>query len=494
MLRKFLKIAIFAAALTPACVGGGGAGGGGGGAAAMPGGAVGTACATEGQAGCTFANGHAVTESCTGGTWTQVAVCETGSPCVVTTVGAACAVNDPPTDAGGTPDSGASTIDGAGSADPGAAKDTAQPQPDAQPKPDAQPPKDTGPAGPQPLVAMGSFTASIDGGTYTVDYAGQVASALAAHKLTTNPIGVACFGKLQLSVQKPDGTCRLDLVFGPGPPGQGLVFKSAAFHARQAQDGGGVKDCAGWTKEPASGAVVYQSVGGTGAIAMPLLAQPGAGQSKATLPDVTLQPTLAAPVTMKFLGRSFKLDLAGLTFGGDLQSAGSAQTVCEKVEPPKVALPEFALQDINPGSAGYNTIYGLKAFAGKRIVVALVSDWCNSCLAQVKLMQQLQDTAAAQGKTDVQMVLVADKQKSNPANLVKQVKNIPILQDTAAVNAWGKLNEKHAGKNTGSAIRNSGFGYAKDGTEIMYFAPSGTGSLNLTAFQQAAEKVINTAD
>lgn len=476
-------------ALTACLSGGGGAGGGGGVAGAVAvGGPVGSPCTPEGQGGCTVANGQALTVSCTGGAWAEGTACGAGNSCAVNGTSSACVVNDPPTDTGAAADTASSGGDTATTPNDSAStggKDTTV-------QPDVTTPKDTATSGPQPMVAMGSFTASIDGGNFTVDYAGQAAQALAGHKLNSSPLGLGCFGKLQISVQKPDGTCRLDIVFGPGAPGQGLQFESAAFHAKQAQAGGAAKDCLGWTKEPASGAVVYQSVGGTGDIAMPPLAQPGAGQSKATIPDVTLQPKLTAPVTMKYLGRSFKLDLSGLTFGGDLQSLGTAQMLCEKVVPPMTALPAFTLQDINPGSPGYNTSYGLQAFAGKKIVVALVSDWCNSCLAQAKMMQQLQDSAVSQGKTDVQMVLVADKQKSNPANLTKQVKNIPVLQDTAAVNAWAILNEKHVGKYKNSEIRNSGYGFAKDGTEIMYFAPSGTGSLNLTAFQQAAQKVINS--
>ena len=489
MFSKSLIFPLTLALALAACISGGGGGGGGGGGAIAVGGAVGSSCTSEGQGGCTFANGQPVTVSCTGGAWAEGVACGVGNSCVVNGAASSCVVNNSPTDAGTVADTA-----GNGGNDANPSADTAVGGKDTTGQADVIAPKDNGPAGPQPLVAMGSFSAAIDGGTFTVDYAGQLATALAQHKLNSSPMGLACFGKLQLALQRPDGSCRLELVFGPGAPGQGLIFESAAFHAKQAQPGGAVKACEGWTKEPASGAVVYQSVGGTGGIAMPALAQPGAGKTSATIPDVTLQPTLLAPVTMKFLGRTFKLDLSGLAFGGDLQSEGSTQTVCEKVAPPVTTLPAFTLLDINPGSPGYNTSYGLSAFAGKKIVVALVSDWCNSCIAQAKMMQQLQDSAVAAGKTDVQMVLVADKQKSTPANLTKQVKNIPIFQDTAAVNAWIILNEKHAGKFKASEIRNSGYGFAKDGTEIMYFAPSGTGSLNLTAFQQAAQKVINSPE
>lgn len=67
--------------LVAGCVGA--SSGGGGGGSAVVGGAVGSACTTQGQPGCTMANGLAVTELCTGGLWAQVTVCPAGNTCTI---------------------------------------------------------------------------------------------------------------------------------------------------------------------------------------------------------------------------------------------------------------------------------------------------------------------------------------------------------------------------------------------------------------------------
>jgi len=196
-------------------------------------------------------------------------------------------------------------------------------------------------------------------------------------------------------------------------------------------------------------------------------------------------------VTMVFKGRKFDMDLSKLTFDGDIASTGDENVQCVKTFHD---FPKWELEDINPGSPGYKTTYGLDAFKGKKVVVALVSDWCNSCRSQTELMQKMQDEAIAAGKGDVQMVVINDKQKSDPSQLTKLAKSIPIFQDVAGVDAWTKMNEGQATKFKGSEIRNSGYGFAKNGAPIMYFAPNGTGSLNMTEYRNAVQAVINAKD
>lgn len=466
-----------------------GGGGGGAGTGGYPGGPVGHPCAVEGQVGCTFADGHASGVVCSGNLWAEQIACAPGTFCSIGNSGKAQCGSQ--VGAGGDEDTasqssadGGSTSDsssgGGGGTGPDAAADTS--------KPDLQ-------VGPKGLTAQGSFTASIDGGSFTVDYTGLPVQAAMVHRQTSAPAGTACISSLVLSVAKPDGSCRLDIAMSAGFEGEGLRIDLIQFFAKVAVKQGNTVistlPCEGWTQEPSTGEVIYQSVGALGGMILPPLSQPAAGQAIAELKNQQLAVGLDAPVNMKFAGRKFNLDLSAMSFAGDFTSNGDPNAACAKQA---FAMPKWSLQDVNPGSPGYKNTYGLDAFKGKKIVVALVSDWCNSCRAQSQLMQKLQDQAIASGHSDVQMVLIADKQKSDMTQLTKLIKDIPLFSDTAAVDAWSKMNAAHAGTLKASQIRNSGYGYAKNGKEIMYFAPNGTGSLNLTAFQQAVMTVVNAPD
>lgn len=346
-----------------------------------------------------------------------------------------------------------------------------------------------------PLKATGAFTAHIDNADFTVSYDGLPATATMKHRINKDAGGLACVPSLQLEVAKPDGSCKLQLTYEAGFAGEGLLLKSVSFWAKAGiyQDNQiiGTKECAGWTKEPAKGEVVYTSTVVDGSMPLEPLAQPEAGKASAVLRNKTLTPVFNAPATMKYSGRKFDLDLSKVVFKGDVTSTGDATVQCVKTFHD---FPKWELPDINPGSAGYNTTYGLDAFKGKKVVVALVSDWCNSCRSQAQLMQTLQDKANATGHGDTVMIVINDKQKSNPADILKMVKTIPVFQDDATVDAWAKMNEAHAGKFKGSEIRNSGYGYAKNGAPLMYFQPNGTGSLNLTDYENAVMTVINAKD
>lgn len=345
-----------------------------------------------------------------------------------------------------------------------------------------------------PLKATGSFTAEIDKGTFTIDYTGATAVATLKHRLNKSPGGLACIPSANITVALKDGACKLEFNYEAGFAGEGLVLKTVNFSARGWLHGdkslNQTIDCPGWTKEPAKGEVVYTASAVEGTLKFMPIAQPEAGQVKATLRNKELTTTFGKLTTMKFAGRKFDVDLSKITFKGDVISMGDENAQCVKTFHD---FPKWKLQDINPGSAGANTTYGLDAFKGKKVVVALVSDWCGSCISQTKLMQQLQDKYTAAGK-NVQMVVINDKQTSDKSKLTSQVKNIPIFQDVAGVDAWAKMDAPHVGKFKNSEIRNSGYGFAKNGEEIMYFAPNGTGSLNLTAFEQAVDAAVNKPD
>ncbi len=345
-----------------------------------------------------------------------------------------------------------------------------------------------------PLKAVGALTTEIDKGTFTVDYTGAVATATLKHRLNKSPGGLACVPSASISVALKDSACKLEFNYEAGFAGEGLVLKTVNFHARGWLHGDKslnvLVECPGWTKEPAKGEVVYTSSAVDGALKIMPIAQPEAGMAKAVLRNKELATTFGKVTTMKFQGRKFDVDLSKITFKGDVVSMGDENAQCVKTFHD---YPKWKLQDINPGSAGANTTYGLDAFKGKKVVVALVSDWCASCISQTKLMQKLQDKYVAAGK-NVQMVVINDKQSNDKSKLTSQVTNIPIFQDVAGVDAWAKMDAPHVGKFKNSEIRNSGYGFAMNGEEIMYFAPNGTGSLNLTAFEQAVEAAINKPD
>ncbi|MBM4343278.1 MAG: redoxin domain-containing protein [Deltaproteobacteria bacterium] len=344
------------------------------------------------------------------------------------------------------------------------------------------------------LKATGSFSADIDKGTFKVDYTGAVATATLKHRLNKTPGGLSCIPSAHISVALKDGACKLEFLYEAGFAGEGLVLKTVNFHARGWLHGdkslNQTIDCPGWTKEPAKGEVVYSSSVVEGALQFMPIGQPEAGMAKATLRNKELKTTFAKLTTMKFQGRKFDVDLSSITFKGDVISLGDENAQCVKTFHD---YPKWELQDINPGSKGANNTYGLDAFKGKKVVVALVSDWCASCISQTKLMQKLQDKYDAAGK-NAQMIVINDKKTNDKTKLTKEVTTIPIFQDVAGVDAWAKMDAPHAGKFSGSDIRNSGYGFAKNGAEIMYFKPSGDGSLNLTAFEQAVEAAVNAPD
>lgn len=354
---------------------------------------------------------------------------------------------------------------------------------------------DTAAAAARPLTTTGAFSANIDKADFTVDYSGLKATATMKHRINKDKGGLACVPSLSLEVAKPDGSCKLQLNYEAGFAGEGLLLKNVNFYAKSGifQDKTLIQtlDCAGWTKEPAKGEVIYTSAVVDGSMPFAPLGQPEAGKASAVLSNRTFAPTFGALTTMKFQGRKFDVDLSKIVFKGDITSTGDETIQCVKTFHD---FPKWELEDINPGSPGYTTKYGLDTFKGKKVVVALVSDWCGSCRSQTELMQKLQDKAIASGKPDVVMVVINDKQKTDVTQLTKLVKNIPIFQDEAGVDAWAKMNAAHAGKFTGSAIRNSGYGYAKNGASLMYFAPNGTGSLNLTDFETAVMTVVNAKD
>lgn len=224
--------------------------------------------------------------------------------------------------------------------------------------------------------AEGSFSAKIDGTDYTVDYTGMTAKVEMAHRL--NEGGIACVGNVKVIVAGENEQCKLVLDFKPDFSGA-MALQNAEFHAKVAiyQDDFPIDsyECPGWADESkfAKGhtPVVYKMSGGEGSLAVKPLAQPEAGQADAQMANYKVDPK--GSITMKYQGRSFKLDLGEIKVIGTVSSKGSKNVSCAQQYLP---LPEINLKDINPKSPTFGEEVDVStAFQGKFTVVHMGAGW-----------------------------------------------------------------------------------------------------------------------
>lgn len=333
------------------------------------------------------------------------------------------------------------------------------------------------------LKAEGALTASIDGGQFSVDYGTAAVTYQIQHKLNKDANGLACVPDIKLTAARADGSCKLELEFRPTFDGTQLELGNARFYALSGlkQDGVVIKylPCDGWTPKEVKVAgleTVYEKVGGEAFLPMPTLSQPLAGQSKATLANLFLQPS--GIVKMKYKGRLFDLDLGKLVFKGNAQSIGSdaAELQCAKTF---FDLPAWQLPDINPQSPGYKTIYGLDAFRGKRVVVMMGAGWCASCISQAKSMEKIRKSLQAQGRSDFVVIAFNDDSASSASNQ-KQITDgnaFPIFQGAWAKHAPTELNGKPY-----IPQKNDAFAYDYNGRMMGYF--QGAGTVNMGDFEK----------
>ena len=232
---------------------------------------------------------------------------------------------------------------------------------------------------PQELLAVGSYSTTLESDSVTLDYDGMVASAVVNHKISSTPDGYACITEASVSVAKEDGSCAFELKYRPGFEGEGLVLRNAEFHAKKGitQDGVVIDTipCTDWPTESASGEVIYSMSEGEGSINLSPIAAPGSTQSEVSLTGATLKPS--GNVTMKFrapgsAAKEFSLDLSELSFQGDVVSTGVSEGACARYFE---SYPEWELTDVNETSPFHNETFGLHRFKGKIVVVLLSAAW-----------------------------------------------------------------------------------------------------------------------
>lgn len=236
-----------------------------------------------------------------------------------------------------------------------------------------------GGASSQALTAVGALTTNLDDESVTLDYDGMVATAVVNHKMSSTPDGYACITEASVSVAKDDGSCAFELKYRPGFEGEGLVLRSAEFHAKKGiiQDGVVIDTipCMDWPTESASGEVIYTMSEGVGGINLSPISAPGSTQPEVSLTGATLTPT--GNVTMKFRAagssaKEFTLDLSELTFEGDVLSTGVSEGECARYFEP---YPDWELTDVNETSEFHQETFGLHRYKGKIVVVLLSAAW-----------------------------------------------------------------------------------------------------------------------
>ena len=103
-------------------------------------------------------------------------------------------------------------------------------------------------------------------------------------------------------------------------------------------------------------------------------------------------------------------------------------------------MPSFELLDFQPKSPRYGQTYGLEVFKGKTTLVVLLAGWCPFCQSQATQLNKMHQELLAAGH-DIDFVIINKADAIRPEyqeNLVKLC-DMPLLQDTEAINAWGKM-------------------------------------------------------
>lgn len=185
------------------------------------------------------------------------------------------------------------------------------------------------------LLVSGSFAVDVDGALQTVSYADVVAEVKAVHKIAADAKSYACVAQLELAIEKPDGSCRLELSFAPSS--EGLRITGGQFHVVRGFTAGGavVKTLpcgTGWP-EAASKPLTYAVLEGQGGINLDPL-PPGKGQlGVARLSGLSLSLT-GKGLFKKGFATKIAVDLSGIKLKGELDSTGDAKASCGAVSFP----------------------------------------------------------------------------------------------------------------------------------------------------------------
>lgn len=182
---------------------------------------------------------------------------------------------------------------------------------------------------PAKLLVSGSFAVNVDGAVQTVSYVDVVAEVKAVHKIASDAKSYACIAQLDLAIEKPDGSCRLELSFAP--TAEGLRVTSGQFHVVRGVMAGGTvvktMPCGTGWPEAGSKPLVYTVLEGQGGISLDPL-PPGKGHL-ATVRMGSLSLSLTGTALFKKgFATKIPVDLAAIKLKGELESKGDAKASC----------------------------------------------------------------------------------------------------------------------------------------------------------------------
>ncbi len=179
------------------------------------------------------------------------------------------------------------------------------------------------------LLISGTFTIDVEGAVQTVSYADVLAEVHAVHKTAADAKSYACIAQLDVAMEKPDGSCRLELSFAPSS--EGLRVTGGQFHVVRGITAGGavvktVPCGSGWP-EASTKPLVYSVLEGQGGINLDPL-PPGKGQlAVARLSDLNLSLTGKA-LFKKGFATKIAVDLSAIKLKGELDSTGDPKASC----------------------------------------------------------------------------------------------------------------------------------------------------------------------
>ena len=157
--------------------------------------------------------------------------------------------------------------------------------------------------------------------------------------------------------------------------------------------------------------------------------------------------------------------------GIDVPFTGEAPVAGAAIECPTCAgasPPGWQLEDFQPQSCGYGAVYGLDAFRGRTLLVALLSAGCGFCLSQTQYLEQMRLELEAEG-AEIEFVLVNHQDQAAGQERMTERASFPMFQDVAAVGAW----DAHEGHKDDIYI------YSPEGLLLDYFPSGGDRDLAL---------------
>ena len=165
--------------------------------------------------------------------------------------------------------------------------------------------------------------------------------------------------------------------------------------------------------------------------------------------------------------------------------AGTTDGGCDVSVPtcPGAVALDWSATDFQPKSARFNQAYGLEAFRGKTVLVGYLSAWCPYCRAQAGLLEKLKGELAAEGATDIEILVVnSEDAAGDQANFVA-VTSFPLLQDTATTLVF----RKQRTQKDDVAI------YDREGKLLQFFGPGTARDLQRPEVYDAMKAALKAA-